>query len=309
MSTPSVRTTSPWVRTAACAMLLALTATAGARVSGQPPLGWFDGHGDVGGPALQGSTAYDPDSQSYTIAGAGANMWGTRDEFHFAWKRLTGDFILTAQAHFVGKGAEPHRKLGWLVRSSLDPDAAYVDAAVHGDGLTSLQFRRAAAGETAELKSPVTAPDIVQLERRGGTYIMSVARFGQPFTRTELSGIDLGDEVYVGLFVCSHNPNVSERAVFRNVRMTVPPKEGWVPYRDYIGSNLEVLTIDDGRRRVLHTSPGSFQAPNWTTDGKALIYNSDGRLYRFDLTTRRAALIDTGFARSNNNDHVLSFDG
>ncbi|MPZ16944.1 MAG: DUF5050 domain-containing protein [Luteitalea sp.] len=281
----------------------------GSRLSGQPALGWFEGHGDVGSPAIRGTTTYDQDSQSYTITGAGTNMWDTRDEFHFAWKRLTGDFILTAQAGFVGKGVDPHRKLGWLVRSTLDPEAAYVDAAVHGDGLTSLQFRRAAGGETAELKSAVAAPEIVQLERRGGTYIMSVARLGQPFTRTELSDIDLGDEVYTGLFVCSHNPKVSERALFRNVRITVPPNDDWVPYRDYIGSNLEVLTIDNGHRRVLHTSPGSFQAPNWTTDGKALIYNSDGRLYRFDLTSRRASVIDTGFALSNNNDHVLSFDG
>lgn len=309
MSKPSVRTAAPGARTAFCSILIALTAMTGSRLSGQPALGWFEGHGDVGSPAIRGTTTYDQDSQSYTITGAGTNMWDTRDEFHFAWKRLTGDFILTAQAGFVGKGVDPHRKLGWLVRSTLDPEAAYVDAAVHGDGLTSLQFRRAAGGETAELKSAVAAPEIVQLERRGGTYIMSVARLGQPFTRTELSDIDLGDEVYTGLFVCSHNPKVSERALFRNVRITVPPNDDWVPYRDYIGSNLEVLTIDNGHRRVLHTSPGSFQAPNWTTDGKALIYNSDGRLYRFDLTSRRASVIDTGFALSNNNDHVLSFDG
>ncbi len=74
--------------------------------------------------------------------------------------------------------------------------------------------------------------------------------------------------MYVGLFVCSHNPKVQETAVFSNVRIVVPPKAGWTPYRDYIGSNLEIMTVATGARTVLHTSPISLQAPNWTTDGK-----------------------------------------
>ena len=93
------------------------------------------------------------------------------------------------------------------------------------------------------------------------------------------------------------------------MRIVIPPKAGWVPYRDYIGSNLEVMTVEDGARRVLYTSPISIQAPNWTIDGAALVYNGSGRLYRFDLATRTPTVIDTGFATSNNNDHVFSFDG
>ena len=284
------------------------TARAGLSANRQS-LGWFEQAGDVGAPKIQGSTTYDAGSQTYTIAGAGTNMWGTRDEFHVVWRRLTGDFILRTHARFPGAGTDPHRKLGWIVRKGLEAEAAYVDAAVHGDGLTSLQFRRATGGATEEMRSPVTAADVIQLERRGSTYTMSVARFGEPFTRTEVADIDLGDEVYAGLFVCSHNPEVSERALFHNVRIVVPPKEGWVPYRDYIGSNLEVMSIETGERTILHSEPVSLQAPNWTNDGRALIYNSGGRLYRFDLAARKASVIDTGFATSNNNDHVLSFDG
>jgi Tol biopolymer transport system component len=55
--------------------------------------------------------------------------------------------------------------------------------------------------------------------------------------------------------------------------------------------------------------PDSLQAPNWTPDGKSLIYNRNGRLYRFDLNKKDPTVIDTGFALNNNNDHVLSFDG
>jgi Tol biopolymer transport system component len=292
----------------ALAILAADGTTIGAR-QGPLQLGWFQGHDDVGGPALRGSTTYDPEAQAYTITGAGANMWGSRDEFHVAWRRMTGDFILRTHAAFLGSGTDPHRKLGWIVRRTLDAQSAYVDAAVHGDGLTSLQVRRTDGGETTEIKSDVKGADVIQLERRERTYVMSVARFGDTFTRTEIADIDLGDEVYVGLFVCSHDPKVTERAVFRNVRIVVPPKTGWVAYRDYIGSNLEIVTVPTGERTVVHTAPGSFQAPNWTTDGRALVYNESGKLYRFDLPTRAPSLIDTGFATSNNNDHVLSADG
>jgi hypothetical protein len=277
--------------------------------SGQSKVGYFEANEDVGSPAIAGATVYDPKAQTYTITAAGTNMWATRDEFQFAWRKLSGDFIVRTHAEFLGKGVDPHRKLGWIVRKSLDADSPYVDAAIHGDGLTSLQFRRTQGAITEQSESTVKGPDVIQLERTGGKFVMSVAKFGETFTRTEVADIDLGDEVYVGLFLCSHNPKVSERAVFRNVRIVVPPKAGWTPYRDYIGSNLEVMDIATGQRTVLHTETGSIQAPNWTTDGKALIYNGSGKLFRFDLQSRKPEVIDTGFATRNNNDHVLSFDG
>ena len=289
--------------------LLALSATLIPSPAVAQSLGYFEAAGDVGAPAIAGATAYDATSQTYTITGAGTNMWAERDEFQFAWRKLSGDFIVRAHVRFIGKGVDPHRKIGWIVRQSLDAGSPYADAAVHGDGLTSLQFRRAAGGVTEQIESAVKGADVVQLERRGKAFIMSVAKFGEPFTTSELPELDLGEEVHVGLFVCSHNPKVSEQAVFSNVRIVVPPKAGWRPYRDYIGSNLEVMTIADGARTVLHTSPISLQAPNWTLDGKALIYNSEGKLYRFDLATRTPTVIDTGFATRNNNDHVLTFDG
>jgi Tol biopolymer transport system component len=121
--------------------------------------------------------------------------------------------------------------------------------------------------------------------------------------------------VQAGLFLCAHNPDVVEKAVFRNVRVIRPAREGFVPYRDYLGSHLEVLDVESGHRQVLYSSAQPFEAPNWTPDGGALIFNASGRaegrgrLHRFDLATRQPTLIDTGFANRNNNDHVLSFDG
>jgi Tol biopolymer transport system component len=150
---------------------------------------------------------------------------------------------------------------------------------------------------------------VIQLERKGGTYIMSVARFGEPFVTEQTQNAALGDDVVVGLYVCSHNKDVEETAVFSNVRVTVPASDRLVPYRDYIGSDLEILDVASGLRRVVYHTPDSMQAPNWTRDGKALIFNRNGRLYRFDLATATPAELNTDFATHNNNDHILSFDG
>jgi TolB protein len=293
-------------------LAIALAAAAAPREA----LGPFDDHGDVGSPKLAGSAAYNAFSQEYALSAAGTNLWGPRDEFHFVWKKLAGNFVVQARVELLGKGVEAHRKLGVMVRSTLDPDSPYADGTVHGDGLTSLQFRRARGGETAEIKSTLTGADVLQIERHGDKVTLRAARFGEPFVASELDAIPLGDEVYVGLFLCSHNPDVVERAVFRDVRLTRPVKDGFQPYRDYIGSRLEVLDVETGRRTLLRTSAQPFEAPNWTRDGAALIYNASGadpawrgRLYRFDLATREAKPIDTGSANRNNNDHVLSFDG
>jgi TolB protein len=284
-------------------------ATATAALAQQPPLGPFDGHGDIGRTRNPGSVVYDAVREVYTVAGSGANMWADHDDFHFVWKRLQGNFIVTVRAQFSGAGVEPHRKLGWTVRSTLASGAPHVAAAVHGDGLVALQFRRTAGGLTEEVRSSVTAPDVIQLERAGNRYTLSVARFGDTLAPVSVADLALGDQVYVGLFVCAHNDSVVERATFRDVRITVPARADFVPYRDYLGSNLEILDVATGDRTIVYRSPVSLQAPNWTTDGSALIYNSQGLVYRFDLTDRRPAAVNTGFATSNNNDHVLSFDG
>ena len=72
---------------------------------------------------------------------------------------------------------------------------------------------------------------------------------------------------------------------------------------------LDVAGPDAGHRQIVHFSAGSLQAPNWTRDGQALIYNTAGRLVRFDLASHTPEPIDTGDVVHNNNDHVLSFDG
>ena len=275
----------------------------------QKTLGLFENNSDVGVVKKAGSAVYNPANGQYSLEGSGTNMWYKRDDFQFAWKRMKGDFILTARAKFIGKGVDLHRKMGLIIRSGLEADAAHASAVVHGDGLTALQFRRTKGENAEEIKSVLNAADVIQLERKGDKFIMSVARFGEPFVTAQIADVALGEIIYAGLFICSHNAEASEKAIFSDVRITVPAKDNFVPYRDYIGSNLEILDVESGTRKVIYTVKDSLQAPNWTPDGRALIYNRNGRLYRFDLKTNSPSEINTDFAVSNNNDHVLSFDG
>lgn len=296
--------------------LLAGLLTLALNLSAGSPVGQFADSADVGSPEITGSTVYDPSLQHYRMSAGGINMWGTTDQFQFAWNKLKGDFIVRARVEWIGQGVDPHRKAGWIARKSLDHDSAYVDACVHaGDGLTSLQFRREKGAITEQLVLDLKGGDVVQLERRGNTWIFSSARYGETFVSQTLADLDLGEEPLVGLFLCSHNGQVKEEAVFKDVRIIQPPKAGYVPYRDYIGAHLEILNVHTGKLEIVHSSPVQFEAPNWKPDGRTLIVNVSGpgpdrgQLKTFDLVTKQVADLHTGTIGRNNNDHVLTFDG
>ena len=140
---------------------------------------------------------------------------------------------------------------------------------------------------------------------------MRAAVYGEPFVTDTVNNIDLGDEVYVGLFVGSHNADVVETGVFSNVRITVPFK-GVADNETQmkLGSNLEILEIASGKRNIIYSVPYSIQAPNWSRDGNFLIFNDDkGLINRIDLASKAISIINTGAVKNNNNDHVISFDG
>jgi Tol biopolymer transport system component len=275
------------------------------------PVGVFEGHDDVGKGVMPGSAVFIPATGQYVISGAGYNVWGDHDEFQFVWKKMHGDFILYTRAEFLGSWVNYHRKVGWMIRKSLDGRSPHVNAVEHGDGLTSLQFRRTEGAQTEEHKFKLTKANILQLERKGNQYIMRAAEYGQPFQTDTITGIELGDDVYVGLFVGSHDADRLETGVFSNVRITIP-HEGQSDGNTQMtmGSNIELLELASGRRDIIYSVPYSIQAPNWTPDGKNLIFNdAKGQIYRFDLASRAPTPINTGAVTHNNNDHVISFDG
>lgn len=271
-------------------------------------LGLFQAQEDIGSVHIPGGGSYDSKTQEYILYGSGENMWFRADGFHFMFRKMKGDFILRAQVSFFGKGVEAHRKIGWMIRPSLDSTSAQVSAVVHGEGLVSLQYREQPGDSTRELQTDIDAADVIQLERDGDLYTMSVARFGSIFETRQVK-IDLGDQVFAGIFICSHNNDVSERAIFHNVRIIIPAKKNFVPYRDYIGSNLEVMNVNNGHSLIEYHTNQSIQAPNWMKNGKSLVFNKNGLMYRFDLSNHTIHPINTAPVNSNNNDHVISFNG
>lgn len=274
----------------------------------QKNLGVFDDHGDVGNPLRKGSVIYNPETQEYTMEGAGVNMWTNIDQFHFLWKKIKGDFIITATIRFIGKGTANHRKIGIIARDKLTTDSRYADACVHGDDLTSLQFRPSDGAQTEQVIISSFHPTDIEFQRSGSIFTFSAATFGENY-KSVTKEMQLNEEVYAGLFICSHIDTIMEKAVFSNVRIIIPPAKDYRPYRDYLGSHIEVMDVHSGHRKILHSAPNSLQAPNWTKDGSHLIYNAEGLLYKIDLKNHRIDKLNTGFANQNNNDHVLSFDG
>jgi len=89
--------------------------------------------------------------------------------------------------------------------------------------------------------------------------------------------------------------------------MDIDTLRQWIAARDSF-SILETIDVHTGERRVLHEFDYVIEAPNWTRDGRYLVYNAKGRLYTYELGTGEIKGIDTGFATDCNNDHVLSPD-
>ena len=152
------------------------------------PFGIFRGESEVGRPSVlgAGTLRYVPRSRTYVVTGGGANMWATADHFHYVWIKLSGDVALEATVRFTGTAPasgrpDAHRKACLMVRQSLDSDSPYADAATHGDGLTSLQWRDAKGAVTHEVQSSVVAPERLRVEKRGDYVSMSVATRGGPF--------------------------------------------------------------------------------------------------------------------------------
>jgi TolB protein len=172
-----------------------------------------------------------------------------------------------------------------------------------------LQFRKTAGANVEEIKFTISGPDVLRLEKKGNTFTMSVAHFGEVYQSEKIENLDLGADLLSGLFVCAHTNLFSEEVVFSNTRVYNTAPADLVQYKTYLGSLLEVMDVETGHREIVSSSDISLQAPNWTPDGKTLIYNSLGKLYNFDLVKREARELNTGLAIKNNNDHVLTFDG
>jgi TolB protein len=271
-------------------------------------VGIFESHGDVGTVLHPGSVDYDAVKKSYTVTGSGENMWLAGDAFQFVWKKISGDATLAANVSFLGSGGNEHRKAVLMFRQSLDADSTYVDIALHGNGMTALQFRSETGALTHEIIANVSRPKRLSIVKRGDYVYMSLAGDGERlrpaggWLRVPLRGL-----FYAGIGVCSHNKDVIEKAGFSSVDLTAATAAPAGEPTLY--SALESVGITSTDRQVVYIAPGRFEAPNWTRDGKSFLFNRRGHIERLPVAGGEPEIINTGLATDCNNDHGISPDG
>jgi regulation of enolase protein 1 (concanavalin A-like superfamily) len=180
--------------------------------------GAFTDAGDVGNPAIKGSTEYDAATGQYKLTGAGVNMWAKEDQFQYVYREMSGDFAVTATLQFLGEGAM-HRKAGIVVRKTLDNDSPYVDLVIHGNGMPGIQWRTTKGDITNGFDLAFDSPGKFQIKlvRHGAAVTTWMGKDGAPMKEIGTTQVALGNPVHVGLGVCSHQPDHSDTVVFSDV--------------------------------------------------------------------------------------------
>jgi TolB protein len=179
-------------------------------------MGIFSNAGDVGKPSIAGTAAFS--NGEYRITGSGTNIWGKRDEFHYVWREISGNFSATATLRFEGTGNE-HRKAGIMVRQSQDADAAFADVTIHGSGMPALQWRSKSGDDVNTFDLPFDGPGTFQIRlvRTGVKIFMYVAKNGGELEKIANTEVTFRNPVLVGLAVCAHQPDASATVVFSDV--------------------------------------------------------------------------------------------
>lgn len=166
-----------------------------------------------------------------------------------------------------------------MFRQSLAADSVYADVVIHGDGLTSLQYRATTGGETREIQCASKAPAAVRLEKRGDYVQVSVMNSLGAF---EPSGcfieVALKGGFYAGLAVCAHDADAFETAVFKHVVLGKPAERPELPTY-----SIEFAGPDSPSRRVLFHWNSKLEAPSFTASGDAICFRGDGRLQRLEI--------------------------
>jgi hypothetical protein len=253
--------------------------------SAQAAPGAFADVTDVGAVRRPTEAAFEPATGTYTIGASGDNMWGGRDAFGFVWKPMQGDVAFAARIELQGESSQPHRKAGLMLRQSLAPDSPYVDVVVHGDGLTSLQFRSEPAGPTREVQCARHAPGAARLEKRGDYIVLLLADITGRF---ESSGctikLPLKGPFYAGLVVCAHDEDAFEVARFNHVSLGPVAKRS-----ESRTSAVELIPLGSLDRKVVYRSTSRLDSPSFTAGSNAVCFREDGRLMYFSLTANTEA--------------------
>lgn len=250
-------------------------------ISTADSVGEFEALTDIGKVGAAGTARYDATEKEYTIGGSGENMWFDKDEFTFVWQRMSGDVSLAADIELLssGAGANAHRKGVIMIRQSLDADSAYADVALHGDSLTSLQFREEKGGVTREIRTINAGPKRLRLEKRGDTFYMSAGEGEGSLEPTGCSvTIEMRDPFFVGIGVCAHDNSNIEYARFTNLGLGEPSVEA-----ERIRTAVEIVPISSGDRTCVHASEELLESPSWTTDGESLFLRGEAGFFALPI--------------------------
>lgn len=188
------------------------------------PIGLFDGQSDIGGAVIAGSARYDAATKAYTLHSAGYNIWYSRDEFRFLWKKMSGDVSLAGNVTFPNPDGYGDRKAVLVIRQSLDDDAKEAMIGEHGVGMIHLAERPERGKQMTDMQyrfagglAGVHARRI-GIEKRGDEVAIFISlkdepmhQFGPPIR------IRFEEPFYVGIGFCSHLPDKSDTAVISDV--------------------------------------------------------------------------------------------
>ena len=301
----------------ALALWFAGSTIGAARTAGHS-IGIFENQSDVGRVAPPGSAAFDAASGVYTIRSAGEDLWANVDEFHFVWKKVSGDLSLTADVKVADGSAtsHPHRKALLMFRQTLDSDALFAVAAIHGSGETALQYRRARGDMMQTILFNIGAPQRMRLEKRGDTITLLLSMRGEPLHQAGASmKLHFDGTFYAGLGMCARKKDAVEEATFAHVNLEplTPPT---APRSMELYSTLHVIAVDPNVPMdfVIQTGKGKMEAPNWSRDGKTLIFDRAGKLWSVSAEEGEgrfgeARAVDTGNATDCVASHGPSPDG
>ena len=189
------------------------------------PIGLFEGQSDIGGPLFPGSSSYDAAGKSYTLNSASYNIWYTRDEFRYLWKKMSGDVSLAADITFPNPAGYDDRKAVFVIRQDLDDDSKEIMAALHGAGLIHLALRpekNANLKEAHRIKPEGSRtsgkPIRIGIEKHGNLFALFVSTDGEPMHQVgEPVELRFDAPFYVGIGFCSHVPDKTDTTALSNV--------------------------------------------------------------------------------------------
>jgi len=281
----------------------------------QNTIGVFKNNINIRNSDKKSLTLYNEQSQRYIFTNSNYSKQHKKEKFRYLYNKISNDFILTANFRIIENKVKTNVKIGWMIRESVENRSVYVSASLNENGKTEFKYTKSKDEFQESNKNQIQSLndnfEILQLERKGNKIIFRAAYFGEPLQLiTSYTIENLPSTILAGMFITSNNSNIDTKAEVWNVRIDKPVTDNYNPNKEgYLGRRLEIINPFNGNRKVIFKKSDRFEAPNWMPDGKKLLFNMEGSLYKIPIEGGKLEKLNTGFANQNNNDHGISFNG